>query len=170
MTPACQPLPPGLPARALARRLACAMLAGFAALACMAAGPAAFAQDVHMVSMAGERLGDADLAKGTTIVVVWATWSPRSHDIVERVAPLAGHWSSRARFVTVDFEEERPAITAFLAGRSMACPVFLDVDGTFSKKYAVATLPGLLVLKDGKVVYHGKLPDDPDRVISDLLH
>jgi thiol-disulfide isomerase/thioredoxin len=135
----------------------------------LAAGPVAVAQDIHMVSMGGERLNDADLAKGVTIVVVWATWSPRSRDIVERVKPLAGRWGARGRFVTVDFEEERPAIEAFLAGRSMAAPVFLDTDGAFSKKYAIATLPGLLVVKEGKVVYRGKLPDDPDRLISDLL-
>jgi hypothetical protein len=147
------------------------MLAGAAALACLLlAGPAAFAQELHLVGMGGERLGDADLAKGIAIVVVWATWSPRAHDIVERVRPLAGSFSSRGRFLTVDFEEERPAIEAFLAGRSMAAPIFLDTDGAFSKKYAIATLPGLLVLKEGKVVYHGKLPDDPDRLISNLLH
>ena len=122
-----------------------------------------------MVSMTGERLDDADLAKGVAIVVVWASWSPRSRDIVERVRPLADHFGGRGRFVTVDFEEERPAIEAFLAGRSMGAPVFLDTDGMFSKKYAIATLPGLLVLKEGKVVYHGKLPDAPDRLISDLL-
>lgn len=122
-----------------------------------------------MVGMAGERLSDADLAKGTSIVVVWATWSPRSRDIVERVKLLAGRFGGRGRFLTVDFEEDRPAIEAFLAGRSMAAPVFLDSDGAFSKKYAIATLPGLLVLKEGKAVYHGKLPDDPDRLISDLL-
>jgi hypothetical protein len=139
-------------------------LAGF-----LAGGPAAFAQDVHMVSTTGEQLADADLAKGTAIVVVWATWSPRSRDIVERVKPLVGRFSERGRFVTVDFEEERPAIEAFLAGRSMAAPIFLDADGAFSKKYAIATLPGLLVLKEGKVVYHGKLPDDPDRLLSELL-
>ena len=107
MTPDCQPPRRGLPARALAaaRPLAAAMLAGLAFM--VATSPPVFAQDIHMVSMTGERLGDADLAKGSTIVVVWATWSPRSHDIVERVQPLAGRWSSRARFVTVDFEEER---------------------------------------------------------------
>ena len=144
-----------------------AWLAGIAGF--VAGGTAAFAQDVHMVSTTGEQLADADLAKGTAIVVVWATWSPRSRDIVERVKPLVGRFSGRGRFVTVDFEEERPAIEAFLAGRSMAAPIFLDADGAFSKKYAIATLPGLLVLKEGKVVYHGKLPDDPDRLLSDLL-
>ncbi|HEV3459053.1 MAG TPA: hypothetical protein VHG32_21075 [Thermoanaerobaculia bacterium] len=159
------------------RSLAAAMRAGLGVLVGLVAlvglvgvgAPAAIAQEVHMVSMTGEGLGDADLLKGITIAVVWATWSPRSRDIVERVQPLAGRWSSRARFVTVDFEEERPVVAAFLASRSMAAPVFLDADGAFSKKYAIATLPGLLVLKDGKVVYHGKLPDDPDKLIADAL-
>ncbi len=154
-----------------ARRAGLGVLMGLVVLVGVlgAAAPAAFAQEVHMVSMTGERLGDADLVKGITIAVVWATWSPRSRDIVERVQPLAGRWSSRARFLTVDFEEERPVIAAFLASRSMAAPVFLDADGAFSKKYAIATLPGLLVLKDGKVVYHGKLPDDPDKLITDAI-
>jgi hypothetical protein len=85
------------------------------------------------------------------------------------VRPLAGRWSPRARVLTVDFEEERPAVEAFLAGRSLGAPTYLDSDGAFSKKYAIATLPGLLVIKDGKTVYHGKLPDDPDQLLADLL-
>lgn|ERR1700720_3547773 len=149
-------------------------VAGLLAAALFAAPPGggrpASAQEIHLVSLASDRLGDAELAQGTVIVVVWATWSPRSRDIVDRVKPLAGRWGPRARVVTVDFEEERPAIEAFLAGRSLGAPVFLDSDGVFSKKYAIATLPGLLVLKEGKTIYHGKLPDDPDRLITDLLH
>jgi hypothetical protein len=47
--------------------------------------------------------------------------------------------------------------------------VFLDTDGSFSRKYAVATLPGLLIIRDGQVVYKGRLPEDPDRVIADFL-
>ena len=159
------------PPRPLSRVLA---VAGLLAAALFAGPPVggrpASAQEIHLVGLASERLGDAELAQGTVIVVVWATWSPRSRDIVERVKPLAGRWGPRAKVVTVDFEEERPAIETFLAGRSLGAPVFLDSDGVFSKKYAIATLPGLLVLKEGKTVYHGKLPDDPDRLIADLLH
>ena len=145
--------------------LAAALLAGLP----LGARPAS-AQEIHLAGLAGERLGDAELTQGTVIVVVWASWSPRSRDIVERGKALAGRWGSRARVVTVDFEEERPAIEAFLAGRSLGAPIFLDADGVFSKKYAIATLPGLLVLREGKTVYHGKLPEDPDRLIADLLH
>jgi len=152
---------PRSPLRLLAATLLAALLAG---------GPGALAQEIHLASLAGERLSDADLAQGVVVVVVWASWSPRSRDVVERVKALATRWGPRARVLTVDFEEDRPAIDGFLAGKAMGAPVFMDTDGVFSKKYAVATLPGLLVLKDGNALYHGKLPDDPDRLIADLLH
>jgi thiol-disulfide isomerase/thioredoxin len=117
----------------------------------------------------GEQLAESDLAQGTSIVVIWASWSPRSRDIVERVNPIAQRWGGRARVVTVNFQEDAPAVQGFLTGKSLAVPVFLDSDGAFSKKYAIATLPGLLIVKDGQVVYRGKLPDDPDRTIVELL-
>jgi thiol-disulfide isomerase/thioredoxin len=142
------------------------------ALAVLAGGflsvPAA-AQNVRLGCLGGESLGDADLARGATIVVVWASWSPRSRDIAGRVAPLVSRWSGRARVVTVNFQEDRQAVSGFLAGKALGAPVCLDPDGAFSKKYNVATLPGLLVIKDGQVAYRGKLPDDPDRVLADLL-
>lgn len=133
-------------------------------------GGVAAAQEIHLTGLDGAQLDDAELGKGTCIAVVWATWSPGSHDIVERVHALAGHWARRARLLTLDFEEDRPTVVTFLAGRSLDAPTFLDVDGTFSKKYAVATLPGLLVLVDGKVKYHGKLPEDPDPLLTSLVH
>ncbi|MGH9360780.1 MAG: TlpA family protein disulfide reductase, partial [Thermoanaerobaculia bacterium] len=71
--------------------------------------------------------------------------------------------------VTVNFQEDRGAIEAFLAGKQLAVPVFLDPDGAFSKQYTVATLPGLLILKNGQVAFRGKLPDDPDSVIASAL-
>jgi thiol-disulfide isomerase/thioredoxin len=130
----------------------------------------AHAQDAGLSCLGGAHLSDGDLARGTTIAVIWASWSPRSRGIAERVGPLASRWGSRARVVTVNFQEDRQAVEKFLAGKNLGAPVCLDSDGTFSRKYNVATLPGLLVVKDGQVAYRGKLPDDPDRVIADLLH
>lgn len=127
------------------------------------------AQDIRLQGLGGERLVDSDLARGTTIVILWASWSPRSRDIVARVNPLAQRWGGKARVVTVSFQEERGAVEGFLSGKGLGAPVFLDSDGTFSKKYALAIIPGLLIIKDGQVVYRGKLPDDPDRVIGELL-
>jgi hypothetical protein len=152
----------------LSVRLGAALLAAVLAQAVLTA-PAA-AQDVSLSCVGGGRLGDAELSRGTTIVVVWASWSPRSRDIVQRVDALAGRWGSRARMMTVNFQEDGPAVQKFLAGKNFGVPVCLDPDGAFSRKYNVATLPGLLVVKDGQVAYRGKLPDDPDGVIGDALH
>jgi len=152
---------------AIVARRSALILGLLASLLCC--GLAAAAQEIRMAGVGCEGMSDAALGQGAAIVVVWASWSPRSRDIVERVRPLAGRWSPRARVLTVDFEEERPAVEAFLAGRSLGAPTYLDSDGAFSKKYAIATLPGLLVIKDGKTVYHGKLPDDPDQLLADLL-
>lgn len=123
------------------------------------------AEGINLSCLGGGHLTDADLGKGTTIVVVWASWSPRSRGIAERVGALASRWGSRARVVTVNFQEDGAAVERF-AGKGLGAPVCLDPDGTFSHTYKVATLPGLVVLKDGQVAYAGKLPDDPDSVIG----
>jgi len=138
-------------------------------LACLFAAGSAVAQDVRLQGLKGEHLAESDMAKGTTIVVFWTSWSPHSRDIVARVNPLAQRWSGKARVVTVSFQEERPAVESFLAGKGFSVPVFLDGDGAFAKKYSMATLPGLLIVRDGQVLYKGRLPDDPDRVISEYL-
>ncbi|HSS50554.1 MAG TPA: hypothetical protein VLX28_16580 [Thermoanaerobaculia bacterium] len=128
------------------------------------------AQEISLSCLAGEHLSEGDMARGVNIVVVWASWSPRSRDIVQRVNPIASRWKGSARVATVNFQEERPAVEGFLAGKGLGAPVCLDPDGLFSHKYNVANLPGLLVVKDGQVMFHGKLPDDPNRVIAELLH
>ncbi len=128
------------------------------------------AQEINLSCLGGEHLSEGDLSRGVNIVVVWATWSPRSRDIVQRVSSLASRWKGSARVTTVNFEEERQAVEGFLAGKSFGVPICLDSDGLFSHKYNVANLPGLAVVKDGQVLYHGKLPDDSDRVIAELLH
>lgn len=140
------------------------VLAMFATVATVAT-----ADDLGLQGLRGERISEADLAQGTTIFIVWASWSPHSRNIVDRVNPLVQRWSGKARVVTVNFQEERGAVDGFLSGKNLGAPVFLDADGSFSKKYAVATLPGLLIVKDGRVAYRGRLPEDPDRVIVEIL-
>ncbi len=152
------------------RRAGTAIAAALCCAGLLLAGGAARAQDdVRLPGLRGGQLTSADLAQGTTLVVVWASWSPRCRDIVERVGTLASNWSGRARVVTVDFQEEPADIERFLAGKSLAAPVYLDRDGEFSKAHAVATLPGLIVFRDGQARYQGKLPADPDAVIADAL-
>lgn len=127
------------------------------------------AQAPVLQGLRGERLSEAELAQGATIFVFWASWSPHSRDVVDRVNRVSQRWGGKARVVTVNFQEDRGAVEKFLAGKDLGATVYLDADGAFSKKYAVATLPGLLIIKDGRVAYRGKLPNDPDRVIVEIL-
>lgn len=129
----------------------------------------AVAQGTTLRGLGGETLREADLTRGSTIVVVWASWSPRGKDVDGKVNSLVDRWGGRARVVTVNFQEDEATVREFLAGKNMRAPVFLDPDGAFSKKNAVTNLPGLLVIKDGETAFRGKLPDDPDSVISPIL-
>ena len=151
----------------LAARLA-VILAVVALVASFAATLVA-AQGLRLWGLAGEELCESDLAGQPTIVVVWASWSPRGRDVVQRVKALVGRWGGRARVITVNFQEDRATVEKFLAGQNLGAPVFLDTDGAFSKKYAVTNLPGLVVFKDGDAVYCGKLFDDADAVIVPIL-
>ena len=127
------------------------------------------AQELSLSGLGGERLTDRELQRGATIVVVWASWSPKCRDIVDRVNAIERRWGAKARVVTVDFQEERSEVEAFLSGKKLSAPIFLDAEGAFSKKYAVTTLPGMLVFKDGNAAYRGKLPANPDAVRTDIL-
>lgn len=123
----------------------------------------------RLSGIGGESLSESDVGQGATVVVVWASWSPKSRDIVARVNQISDRWSGKARVVTVSFQEEKAAVAGFVAGKGLRSPVFLDADGAFSRKFSIATLPGLLVIKDGQAVYRGKLPEDPDAVIGELV-
>jgi mycothiol system anti-sigma-R factor len=144
------------------------LLATLLGLALLSAPPAA-AQDLTLTGLNGETLREADLDRGAVVVVVWASWSPRGRDVVARVNQLASRWGGSARVITVNFQEDRQTVEGFLAGKNLRVPVYLDPDGRFAKKNAVTNLPGLLVVKDGRTAFRGKLPDDPDSVLAEIL-
>jgi thiol-disulfide isomerase/thioredoxin len=127
------------------------------------------AEEISLPGLRGDQLTDSDLAEGATVLVVWASWSPKCRDIVQRVNAIQRRWSGSARVVTVNFQEDRGTVQDFLAGQNLAPAVYLDLDGAFSKKNSITTLPGLLVVRDGTTAYRGRLPDDPDRVLGEIL-
>lgn len=125
--------------------------------------------DIELPGLERGSLKESDLLDGASLVVIWAGWSPRCRDIVERVNALYAGWNDRAEVLTVNFQEEPGAIREFLSGERLRAPVYLDRNGAFSKKNAVTTLPGLLIYRDGRILYRGKLPDDADSLVSQVL-
>lgn len=127
------------------------------------------AQDLQLTGLRGEQLRDADLAQGTTVIVVWASWSPRGRDVVDRVNAIAERWGGQARVITVNFQEDRSTVEGFLRGKQLRVPVFLDPEGAFAKRHAVTNLPGLLVIQNGEPAYRAKLPNDVDAVLAEII-
>lgn len=125
--------------------------------------------NLRLAGLEGGALTSGDLERGTHVLVVWASWSPRCRDIVDRVNGLASRWSSRARVATINFQEDPDTVSGFLRGQGLRVPVYLDRDGEASKSLAVTALPGLVVTRDGEVLYQGRLPGDPDALLDDLL-
>ncbi len=160
------PRPRARDPRSLALRCATVALA----LLLTGAGTAG-AQDLELPGLKGDKLREAELAQGAVIVVAWASWSPRCRDIVDRVNAISSSWTGRARIVTVNFQEDAATVRKFLdeQGKSLSAPVFLDTSGNFSKKHSITFLPGLLIFRDGKTAFSGKLPADPDPVISQAV-
>ena len=131
--------------------------------------PADGQQGESLPGLRGGQLSSAELAQGTQIIVVWASWSPRCRDISPRVNDLVQKFSGQGRVVTVNFQEEAPAIEDFVRQQPLNAPIFLDRDGAFSKRHAVTTLPGLIVMRNGEVLFEGRLAGEAEAQIRDLL-
>lgn len=127
------------------------------------------AERVRLPGLKGGALTSAELERGSTVIVVWASWSPRCRDIVERVNALESSVGASARVVTVDFQEEAAAVEEFLRGKGLRAEVYLDQDGEFSKSMEVTSLPGLVVYRDGVVRFRGRMPADPAATVAEAL-
>ena len=138
-------------------------------MAVSAAEPGKAAEGFRLIGLGGGELSRAELESGTVVVVVWASWSPRGREIPAQVGELVREWGERARILTVNYSEERSVVEEFLRGREMPAPVYLDSDGQFGRAYGVTSLPAPLVLRDGKTLYSGRWPGDPDALLSEIL-
>lgn len=155
-------------ARHSLRSLAWSLALLVAGLVAFGDAPARAADGIRLAGLRGGELTQADLDRGAVVAVIWASWSPRCRDIVERINDLEAKLGGAARVVAIDFQEEPAAVEQFLAGKSLGAPVFLDRDGEFAKSMEVTTLPGVVVFKDGAVRLKGRLPAGAAPVVEAL--
>ncbi len=116
------------------------------------------------------QLTAADLARGSTLLVVWASWSPRCRDLGARIDRLAATWSDRARVASVVFQEDPETVREAVEHGRLQAPVYLDPTGDFSQQHAVTTLPMLLIFRNGELAFRGKLAANPDAVVERVLN
>lgn len=152
------------------RRLLAGFMAAVITLVMLTPGlSVAQGRPFRLPGLTGGELQPADVEQGVVIAVVWASWSPRCRDIVPRVNAIADRWGSQARVISVNFQEDRADAESFLGQQQSKATVYLDEDGAFSKRYSVTNLPGLLIFKDGKTAFSGKLSNNPDSLIAQTI-
>lgn len=130
---------------------------------------AAQGRQYKLDALNGGSLGPGELSKGVYIAIVFASWSPRGKDVVDQANRIHDQWGSQAKVIMVDFQEDPADVQAFLGGKNSKPQVYLDRDGSFSKRYSVTHLPGLLILKDGSAAFSGRLTRDSNTVIAQTL-
>jgi thiol-disulfide isomerase/thioredoxin len=111
----------------------------------------------------------AEALEGDVILVFFASWSPRCRDVAERAKELRAKWGSRARVFLVAFQEGEEEVRDFLGAAHRDVDVLRDVDGSFSKRHGITTLPSLLVIEGGSVSFRGRLPSDADSVLRPIF-
>lgn len=152
--------------RALAALAAAVLPAALLAGSCTRA---AAAEEIVLSGLDGGQLRESDLKRGNVIAVVWASWSPRGRDVVAKINDIESRWGSRARVISINYQESRAEVQGFLAGKGLRAPVYLDSEGEFSKKYSRPNLPVLLVFRDGEQPVKAAMPDDPHPTIAGAL-
>jgi thioredoxin-like negative regulator of GroEL len=112
----------------------------------------------NLPGLRGDSLGEAELRRGDTVIVIWASWSPRCRDVGQRLTALEGALSG-TRVVSISYQEERDAAATFVRDNGVPGSVYLDRDGAFARRHGVSTLPSYVVFRDGAAVAQGRLSD-----------
>ena len=140
------------------------------AVACMLLiGSVAFGQGVELVGLDGENLSELELQQGSVVVIVWTTWNRSNRPVFDRINEIVEQWGDRARVIAVNLQEEWGTVEDSINNQTLLAPVYLDPDGAFCKKYAATRLPNLIVFRDGVLAFNGALPDDPNRLLREIL-
>jgi thiol-disulfide isomerase/thioredoxin len=153
--------------RATARGVVGAMAAGVLALVLSAVALSA-QEGVRLPGLRGDALSEADLQRGSTVVVVWASWSPKCRDVPAQLETLDRD-AAGAKVISISYQEEEAAAAAFVRERGLRGPVYLDRDGAFARRHGLATLPAFVVFRDGSVVARGRMDADaPNKIRASL--
>ncbi len=99
--------------------------------------------------------------RGATVVVFWATWSPRSSEVIRDLEALrAKIGPEKVQVVTVNCEhpsispEDRVAVAAAAKQAGFSGPALVDDGLVVFNEYGTMALPSTLVVgADGKVTY-----------------
>ena len=101
----------------------------------------------------GDRVRLSDLSGTPLIISFWATWQADAADQIKIFDDYASsHKESLFKIVSINSQEDRSAVGAFMRRGEYAVTVLLDQTGVVGKSYNIETLPtSLFIDKDGVI-------------------
>lgn len=143
-------------------RRACApalLLVALSLVGCGAGEPVAGGGDplpeFRLASLAGEQMGNAELAGKVVLLDFWATWCAPCHLQADILRELYPEVSGRGvEFVAIAVGEPEDVVRDFVAEHPFPYPALVDPEDEMSAKLRILGLPTLIVVdREGKIVY-----------------
>lgn len=115
--------------------------------------PAFTATDVH-----GATVSSAQLMRGLAVITVYASWNYDSLDQLRRLKALRRQKGGRFQVATLSVDASKNECSNSLQVDTITWPVVCDghmFEGDVIRKLGLLTVPGNLLLKDGRVIARG---------------
>lgn len=120
--------------------------------------PSFTATDIH-----GNAVSSAQLAHGLAVITVYASWNYESLDQLRRLKALRRQKGGRFQVATFSIDASKNECTNSLQIDTITWPVVCDgrmFEGDVIQRLGLNTVPGNVLLKDGRVIARGLSTND----------
>lgn len=136
--------------------------------------PAIPAPEFTLPQLDGKAVTLSDYRDGVVIMEFWATWCGSCRESTPSLDVIYRRYRDRGVAVLLINEgEPSDRVRAWLEGR-FAAPVLLDQDGRVAARYHLSSVPRLLVIDHGRILYdrsgyRGGLEQNLSLILDELL-
>jgi cytochrome oxidase Cu insertion factor (SCO1/SenC/PrrC family) len=126
--------------------------------------------DFQLLDVNGQQVSYNSLAGETTVITFISTACPVSNAYNERMKALYADYKGQGvRFVFVNSnrDEDTANVKAHAAQHGFEFAVFKDANNAAADLFGATVTPESYVIRDGRIVYHGRIDDAQTGTIKD---
>lgn len=122
-----------------------------------------YAQDIPVTTLEtvdGESISTEIFTQQTDkpiVIAFWATWCIPCLTELSAVNEQIDNWNKKYQFdlYTISIDDDRTAkkVPTLIAGKGWSFSVLLDTNQEFKRKLNINSIPYLIVVKNGKIIY-----------------